>query len=59
MAPEVEAACRFVEHAGGEAVIGSLFELDAISGGDAGTRITHARSVAAISPHAASATIRM
>jgi carbamate kinase len=58
MGPKVEAACRFVEHAGGEAVIGSLFELDAISRGDAGTRISHATSVAAISPPAASATIR-
>ena len=39
MGPKVEAACRFVERAGGEAVIGSLAELGAISRGEAGTRI--------------------
>jgi carbamate kinase len=39
MGPKVEAACRFVERAGGEAVIGSLAELGAVSRGEAGTRI--------------------
>jgi carbamate kinase len=39
MGPKVEAACRFVERVGGEAVIGSLAELGAVSRGEAGTRI--------------------
>jgi carbamate kinase len=39
MGPKVEAACRFVERTGGQASIGSLGELDAISRGQAGTRI--------------------
>lgn len=39
MGPKVEAACRFVERAGGEAVIGSLAELGAVARGEAGTRI--------------------
>ena len=39
MGPKIEAACRFVERTGGEAVIGSLAELDAIATGLAGTRI--------------------
>jgi carbamate kinase len=57
MRPKVEAACRFVEQSGGEAVIGSLFELDAISNGQAGTRITHT-SMAAIPSPAAPAGLR-
>ena len=39
MGPKVEAACRFVERTGGEAVIGLLAELDAIARGEAGTRV--------------------
>ena len=39
MGPKIEAACRFVERTGGEAVIGSLAELGPISRGEAGTRI--------------------
>ena len=35
-----QAACRFVEHTRGDAVIGSLAELDAVSRGEAGTRIS-------------------
>ena len=42
MGPKVEAACRFVERTGGDAVIGSLAELDAVSRGEAGTRIAAA-----------------
>ena len=45
MGPKVEAACRFVERTGGEAFIGSLAELDAISRGEAGTRIAAAASL--------------
>jgi carbamate kinase len=40
MAPKVEAACRFVERTGGEAVIAALPDLDAAAAGRAGTRIT-------------------
>jgi carbamate kinase len=39
MGPKVEAARRFVEHTGGEAVIGSLVDIDAIVEGRAGTRV--------------------
>jgi carbamate kinase len=39
MGPKVEAACRFVEGGGREAVIGSLAEIDVIVHGKAGTRI--------------------
>jgi carbamate kinase len=39
MAPKVEAACRFVERTGGEAVIGSLAELPEVAAGLSGTRI--------------------
>jgi carbamate kinase len=39
MGTKVEAACRFAERTGGEAVIGSLAEIDAVAGGHAGTRI--------------------
>ncbi len=42
MGPKIEASCRFVERTGGEAFIGSLAELGAISRGEAGTRITAA-----------------
>jgi carbamate kinase len=46
MGPKVEAACRFVEHTGGTAVIGSLAELDLVSRGEAGTWIEPARELA-------------
>lgn len=46
MGPKVEAACRFVEQTGGEAVIGSLAELDLVSLGEAGTRIARAGALA-------------
>jgi carbamate kinase len=39
MAPKVEAACRFVERTAGEAVIGSLDDLELVCAGEAGTRI--------------------
>lgn len=39
MDPKVEAACRFVEGGGHEAVIGSLADVDTIVHGTAGTRI--------------------
>jgi carbamate kinase len=39
MGPKVEAACRFAEQAGGEAVVGSLAELAEVARGEAGTRI--------------------
>jgi carbamate kinase len=39
MAPKVEAACRFVERTGGEAVIGSLTELAEVAAGRCGTRV--------------------
>ena len=39
MGPKIEAACRFVERTGGEAVIGSLADLGVVSRGEAGTRI--------------------
>ncbi|MEX2023591.1 MAG: carbamate kinase [Thermoleophilaceae bacterium] len=42
MGPKIEAACRFVERTGGEAVIGSLAELGAVSRSEAGTRVTAA-----------------
>lgn len=45
MGPKVEAACRFVERTGGEAVIGSLAELAAIAGDRAGTRVAAAAAV--------------
>ena len=46
MAPKVEAACRFVERTGGEAVIASLPDLEAAAAGHAGTRITAPLAVA-------------
>jgi carbamate kinase len=45
MGPKVEAACRFVERTGGEAVIGALDDLDAVARGRAGTRVA-ARALA-------------
>jgi carbamate kinase len=39
MAPKVEAACRFVERAGGTAAIGSLDDAAAVARGGAGTQI--------------------
>ena len=42
MGPKIEAACRFVERTGGDAVIGSLADLDAVSRGEAGTRVVAA-----------------
>jgi carbamate kinase len=39
MAPKVEAACRFVEHTGHRAVIGALFQAEAMLEGNAGTLI--------------------
>jgi carbamate kinase len=39
MGPKVEAACRFAERTGGEAVIGALADLAAVARGEAGTRI--------------------
>lgn len=47
MKPKVEAACRFVERTGREAAIGSLFELEAVASGRAGTRIAAEAIVAA------------
>jgi carbamate kinase len=42
MAPKIEAACRFAERTGGEAVIGALAELAAVARGEVGTRVaTH------------------
>jgi carbamate kinase len=43
MGPKVEAACRFVERTGGEAVIGSLSEIRALADGIAGTLIVPRR----------------
>lgn len=40
MGPKVEAACRFVNNTGGEAVIGSLDDIAEIVAGRAGTRVT-------------------
>jgi carbamate kinase len=39
MAPKIEAACRFVERGGGEAVIGALADLAEVAAGRAGTRV--------------------
>jgi carbamate kinase len=39
MGPKVEAVCAFVEHTGKPAVIGSLFEAEAVVRGEAGTWI--------------------
>jgi carbamate kinase len=45
MGPKVEAACRFAERTGGEAVIGSLAELESVARGEAGTRVAAAAVV--------------
>jgi carbamate kinase len=37
--PKVEAACRFVEHAGGRAAIGRLDQIDELLSGRAGTQV--------------------
>jgi carbamate kinase len=47
MAPKVDAACRFVERTGGEAVIGSLAELAEVTAGHAGTQVRASRVQAA------------
>ena len=39
MGPKIEAACRFVERTGGEAVIGALSELRDVAAGRTGTRV--------------------
>jgi carbamate kinase len=39
MGPKVEAACRFAERTGGEAVIGALADLATVARGDSGTRV--------------------
>lgn len=39
MGPKVEAACRFVERTGGEAVVGALSEISALADGTAGTLV--------------------
>lgn len=44
MAPKIEAACRFVEHTGCTAAIGSLGELEAVIRGTAGTQIAARRA---------------
>lgn len=54
MGPKVEAACRFVERTGGEAVIGALAELAGIARGESGTLIAVAAAPLAplrSSPH--------
>jgi carbamate kinase len=45
MGPKVEAACRFAERTGREAVIGSLAELESVARGEAGTRVAVAAGV--------------
>jgi carbamate kinase len=47
MGPKVEAACRFAERTGGEAMIGALTDLAAVASGENGTRITSS-AVAAV-----------
>jgi carbamate kinase len=46
MGPKVDAACRFVERTGGEAVIGALADVDALVSGAAGTLIVAERAIA-------------
>jgi carbamate kinase len=48
MGPKVEAACRFVERAGGEASIGALSDLASVVRGDGGTRV--AAAAATVTP---------
>lgn len=43
MGPKVDAACRFVERTGGEALIGALAQLEAVAAGRAGTRVRAAQ----------------
>ena len=50
MAPKVEAACRFVERTGGEAVIGSLSEIESVAAGRAGTHVRPAERPRAMRP---------
>ncbi len=50
MAPKVEAACRFVERTGGEAMIGALSDLADVAAGRAGTRVRASRLPAAVAP---------
>jgi carbamate kinase len=45
MGPKVDAACRFVERTGREAVIGALADIDALVDGAAGTRVVPRRRV--------------
>lgn len=49
MAPKIEAACRFVEHTGGEAAIGALDELAEVASGRAGTRVRPPKAWARLS----------
>jgi carbamate kinase len=44
MGPKVEAACRFVERTGGEAVIGALADIRALVDGNAGTVVVPHRA---------------
>jgi carbamate kinase len=46
MGPKIDAACRFVERTGGEAVIGSLTELQEVAAGRSGTRVSASHSAA-------------
>jgi carbamate kinase len=41
MGPKVQAACRFVEHTGGEAAIGRLADASLLLSGDVGTMVTN------------------
>lgn len=47
MAPKVEAACRFAERTGGEAVIGALVDLAEVAAGRTGTRVCTTRRASA------------
>ena len=47
MGPKVEAACRFTEATGRDAVIGALSDLESVARGESGTRVV-ARALAAI-----------
>ncbi len=42
MGPKIDAACRFVEHAGGRAAIGALSDIEGLADGQAGTQIVAA-----------------
>jgi carbamate kinase len=54
MGPKIEAACRFVERTGGEAVIGALDRLAEVASGHAGTRVVPSLDTRALSGHAGS-----